>query len=271
MQETTRRGIVRQMINIVNVSTLSQNGIIFYNMIKACFFTFILFLCVVIGFRSSVHAQIDSSKMRVILLDNLVKKSTVSIRNNFPDAGKVFGISGDSEEYLRDFLEGETFSIETSDFDSLLFKYEYELFDNSILPIRYSLKVNENGKILFITPGVPEGKEFILTNSIRKLKGKKIYDIIVDDDAKPFRISVVPLPEASQFIDIVQLAQPNRYIVKLKTAEVIDPLMRKRDKDYERNGFYEIPIGVRIFDPEIPSQSYNRSLLLKMKYEAKKK
>jgi len=233
------------------------------------------------GQYGNVLSQNDSaSSMKVIPLNSLVKYSTVMLRNNYLVPGKVFAVQK-GEEFLLPVELGlnDTIEVETRDYDKLIFKFEVPMYDGTIfIPTPFELKVNENTPVkrgYFSAEGVvgsekEEGKVYFDTRSIKRLKMNTIYELVITDDAYPFRIKVEPLNDASSFVDIVQLAELNKFQIRLKSGSEIDKLIKQKEKEFEKVGFYLIPVGLRISDP-LTDDVTQLEATLRMVYKKKKK
>ncbi|MBK6875677.1 MAG: hypothetical protein IPG99_04245 [Ignavibacteria bacterium] len=82
-----------------------------------------------------------------------------------------------------------------------------------------------------------EGKVYFDTRSIKRLKMNTIYELVITDDAYPFRIKVEPLNDASSFVDIVQLAELNKFQIRLKSGSEIDKLIKQKKRNSRRLAF----------------------------------
>lgn len=226
---------------------------------------FIMFVISFVSFYQCTYSQEDTSKLRVIPLNNVVRYSTVSFKNNFPDAGEVFAFANGEETPIKKFAINETFEFEIGDIEKLNFYFNYLMYDGSLFPIKYELDVPENTEFKFnLIPkkGAINKKFLETTRKLKELYGQDLYEIVIDDDASPFRIAVEPLEDSKSFIDVIPTASKNTFVVKFKGKEV-NSLLKGNLNTFKKGNTWQIPIGVKIFDPKILSHSEPRNLILK--------
>lgn len=211
----------------------------------------------------------------VTVISEPVKYSTATFSNITPFRGEAYGVLESSRELLKEFGPEETFELPVGNAESINFiMYEAETGKKRI---DYSIDTKENRKYSYNTefaPGLDVKGTDVKTSikNFRKLKGNKIYDVIVSDDILPLRIRVEPTNESMPFVEVLQTADSSRYQVRLKSNNVVDVLLKDNKAKYVKQGFADIPIGVRVYDPEIIEHDLPPlKLIMKIKINKPKK
>ncbi len=244
--------------------------------LKDCFLLAFFALVLQSVTTNEAFAQDDSNDVLidpVVALNKTLKFSTAVFENALPYPGKAYGFGGGNEVFLLDFEPKQRFLFETANYDSILFFYTWLLSDNSPYEVNYFVKVYDNSSFtseIVFDPGLVNQGSIVNAAKINSYKGKKLYDVVIEDDVSPFRISVIPLPGSSQFIDVVQSADTNRFQVRLKRSTEIDALIKQNMEKFKSQGYAEIPIGIELSDPVIPEHKKILQFTLKQKIRKSK-
>lgn len=204
----------------------------------------------------------------VIALNRTLKISTAQFENALPHPGKAYGNSAGNEVYILDFEPRQKFQLDASNFDSIRFFFQWLLSDNSIYQVNYYMPVAENTEFDYETifdPGLINQGTIVNTKKLNTYKGKRLFDLLIKDDVRPFRIGVAPLPESAPYIEVVQSADTNRFQVRLRRSNEIDALIKENMDKFKSQGYAEIPIGIVITDPLIPEHRKTVKYLLKQR------
>ena len=221
-------------------------------------------------------AQDDSNDVLidpVFALNKTIKLSTADFENALPYPGKAYGFTGGTDLFLLDFEPKQKFQIETANYDSILFFYNWLLSDNTPYEVNYFVRVFDNSEFtseVVFDPGLIAQGSIVNAGKINSYKGRKLYDVFIEDDISPFRIAVIPLPSSSPYIDVVQSADTNRFQVRLKRSTEIDALIKENLEKFKSQGYAEIPIGIELSDPAIPEHKKILQFNLKQKIRKSK-
>jgi hypothetical protein len=223
-----------------------------------------------------ILAQDDSNDVLidpVVAHSETLKFSTALFENALPYPGKAFGLGNGNEVELLGFEPKQRFQLETENYDSILFYFTWLLSDNSQYDVNYFVKVSDNLKFnseIVFDPGLVNQGTLVNVGKINSFKGKKLYDVVIDDDVSPLRIRVSPLPESTPYVDVVQSADTNRFQVRLKRSNEIDALIKQNMEKFKSQGYAEIPIGVILSDPILPEHNKILKFTLKQKIRKSK-
>ncbi|MBK9332483.1 MAG: hypothetical protein IPM96_08845 [Ignavibacteria bacterium] len=205
-------------------------------------------------------------------ITDLIKFSSAKVVNNLPYKGSAFGFKNDKSTFILDYEALDTFSFYTNDYDSIQFYSEYLRDGIQKVLDGFFLKVNDNKPFTYTAIPVQDRVGLdIVTENVRKYKGKKLYEIIIEDDANAGDIEVMPLPESVSFIDI-QRIDTAVYHIKLKNTRTFSNEVSKSIQDRILKGDEVImPVGIKLFDKKIPSHSEEYKVFLKKKKKKKTK
>lgn len=242
---------------------------------RACLLPVLLCLLLTVSVSFSAFAQEDSNDVLidpVIALNKTIKSSTGLFENVLPYPGKVYGLGAEGQSFIMDIEPRQKFELEVNGFDSLLFNFEWLLSDNSPYEVNYYISSAENIPFVYedvvFEAGLSSNGSIVSAKKINAYKGRRLYDLVISDDVKPFRIKVTPLPESSPYIDVVQSADSSRFQIRLKRSSEIDALIQQDMGKFRSQGYAEFPIGVIMTDPEIPL--HNKPLKFTLRQKIKK-
>jgi hypothetical protein len=218
--------------------------------------------------EDSIHGGVDP----VAPLNDFIKLSTGIVQNKLFYDGKLYGYKNGERVFIKDFRSQETFSFETGNYDSVQFYYEWE---NYIVD-GFFLKVNDNKPFTFEPVPVQElsGLEMV-TDNVKKFKGKKLYEVSIFDDVNPGQIEVTATNESFPYIYIDT--------VKIDTAKAIYQIKLKGKYEFSRDVSPEIqksigngeevtfPIGIIMTDKSVKSDVQEYKIFLKKKKKPKVK
>ncbi|HAY34216.1 MAG TPA: hypothetical protein DCY06_08760 [Bacteroidetes bacterium] len=213
-------------------------------------------------------------------LSQLIKFSSAKVVNNLPYDGKAFGFKNDKGTFITDYEALDTFEIKILDYDSIQFYSEYIRDGIPKVLDGFFLKVDENKSFTYTPLPVQDlvGLD-IVTENVKKYKGRKLYEITIEDDVNAGEIEVMPLPESVSFIDIQRIdtakyTATNKAIfqIKLKDTKSFANEVSKSILDRILKGEEVImPIGIKLFDKKIPSHTEEYKIFLKKKKKKKTK
>lgn len=207
----------------------------------------------------------------VISIKEPVKFSEGQFRNQMKYSGDAYGIKGESRIHIREFEPNTNFSLQIEDYDSLNFYYSLPGEDE----IYFSIKTVDNKKFKYkIVPGngvVLMDNIYLNTQVLGKITGKIVYDVTISDDISPFRIKVEPMTESRPYIEVLESADSNKYVIRLKSNEIIKSLTSLDKEKFKRQGYMEIPVGIVMTDPEIKDHTSPHKLFLRQKLKKAKK
>ncbi len=242
---------------------------------KNCLLRGTVCVLITIAFSFNAFAQEDTNDVLidpVIALNNTIKNSAGSFENVLPYPGKVYGIGPEGQSFVMDIEPKQKFELQVNGFDSILFNFEWLLSDNSPYEVNYYIRAAENVPFIYedvvFEAGLSRNGTIVNAKKINSYKGRRLYDLVISDDVRPFRIKVSPLPESSPYIDVVQSADSSRFQVRLKRSNEIDELIKQDIGKFRSQGYAEFPIGVIMTDPMMPD--HNKSLTFTLRQKIKK-
>lgn len=215
----------------------------------------------------------DSKNVIVTALTPVIKYSVAEFKNNANHDLKVFGIENGSESFIKSCGPLEVFTLEVKDNDSLRFFSEWDLDDKVIYEVNYFLKVSENKEFEFIPTPVFEltGLEMIVDNrALKNMTGKKIYEVTIRDDVNSSAIEAAAFDESAPYIDVIKIDTVT-YHVKLKAKEeFLRNLPDIQKSKWSKGEEITFPIGIKLYDKNVPGHEQPYQLYLKKKKKPKK-
>jgi len=239
-----------------------------------------------IFFKADIYSQTNKDDISpdveiipVTPVKVFVKNSIGKAKNNLYHDGKIYGFLNGDSTFIDEFKSQETFAFNTGNYDSLQFYYQWDIDDRRVYKLfKFFIKVEENKPFTFTPIPIQNlvGLD-IETENVKKFKGKKLYEIRIQDDVNAREIEIMPLPESASFIEpkfqVYDTATATAiYHINLKDTRSFANEVSKSIQDRILKGEEVImPIGIKIFDKKIPSHFEDYKLFLKKKKKKKTK
>ena len=190
--------------------------------------------------------------------DTMIQYSDAVIKNNLTNIGVFYGwLNGERTETLGVLNSMETISLKVGGYDSLEFYFETL---NSPVKSFYR-RVRKNLPFSKFPVSVIKVEGFRMEaddRGLKKLFGKELYEIIIEDDVDPKRILVASTASSAKYIDVSRLdtIESVRWQIRLKKANDLKTLSEKEKKQLNElwNKGKGLDVSVEVSENQNPEQ-----------------
>jgi len=218
----------------------------------------------------------------------IVKYSSESFENTFPASGTVYGKRNSESKYtkLKEFealnidSTPVVFVIDTEDFDSLIFTHDFDRYGFSgKYKESYPVEKNIPFTVELLKPsfGVFDGdylrievydKQSIQRTLFARMNDQPLYELNINDQAKPFRIRVKALDNSQDFIRVDSLGGNMYRVVFVHNKDVIE---RRRSELQQDKKTWLVPIGIKVYDPLRENDEFENRNYYLLRQDVRKK
>lgn len=190
--------------------------------------------------------------------DTMIQYAEATIMNNLSDRGVFYGwINGERTETLGVLNSMETISLSVGGYDSL--EFYFETLQSPVKSYYRRVRKNQPFKKFPVPVIKVEGFRMEVDDrGLKKLFGKELYEIIIEDDVDPKRILVKSTESSAKYIDVSRIdsVESVRWQIRLKKANELKKLSQRERKQLNDlwNKGRGFDVSVEVLENQNPEQ-----------------